>query len=275
MQPTLSIYIDEAGDPGVRDGVRYAVGRHEWLCLSAVAIRSSRSEELPDWVREMRVSANSTQAGALHYHRINAARRKAVCEVLAAKPARAFVLASHKSNMREYVNDRIGSMLESGTFYNWCIRLLLERVTDWAETWMKAELGQLEPMAVAFAQRGHDYDHFNSYVDLLKMQKEAGTLYLKGPGLAPTLLDRSHWSVGPASSLAGLQLADTMASAFYQAANTASPTWDTGPAQALSPIIVSKRSVVANHGVTVFPLPHQAELPEEARAIFRFYGYKF
>jgi hypothetical protein len=275
MEPVLTVYIDEAGDPGVRDGLRYSAGRHEWLCLAAVAIRSTREDEVVGWVREMRRAAHSTQAGALHYHRITVSRRAAVCEVLATKPCRAFVLASHKSNMREYVNSRIGSMLTGGTFYNWCLRLLIERVTEWVERWSLANDQPLVPIRIVFAQRGHNYAHFFAYMDLLKMQKQEGTLFLKGPGLAPALLDRSQWLVEPAHAIAGLQLADTVGSAFYQAANSASPSWDTHPAETLKPIIAHKAGSAHNHGVTVFPLPHQATLPELARPIFRKYGYEF
>jgi hypothetical protein len=228
--PSLSVYIDEAGDPGVKDGLKYAATRHEWLCLSAVVVRTSRDREMIDWIKEMRQAARSTQAGALHYHRIGKARRRAVCSVFAEKPAKAFILCSHKSNMREYVNERIGSMLTGGTFYNWCLRLLLERVTAWCETWQRRELGNIEPAQVVFARRGHNYDHFFSYIDLLKMQRDSGTLFLKGPGLASELLIRDHWSVRPADQHAALQLADTAASAFYQAANTASPSHDLEPA---------------------------------------------
>jgi hypothetical protein len=223
----------------------------------------------------MRAAANSTQAGALHYHRITAARRAQVCRVLAQKPVQAFVMASHKSNMREYVNERIGAMLESGKFYNWCLRLLLERVTAWAELWFARERRPLAPIRIVFARRGHDYDHFFSYVDLLRMQAEAGTLFLRGPGLTPILLDRTHWAVESAESRAGLQLADTVASAFYQAANTASTTWDLEPAKSLREIIHSSQRGAANTGVTLWPLPHQAAVPQEARTIFREYGYEF
>jgi hypothetical protein len=179
-------------------------------------------------------------------------------------------MASHKTNMREYVNARIGKMIESGKFYNWCMRLLLERVTEWAASLQKRESGCLEPLRIVFAERGgHDYEHFFKYIDLLAMQGKENTLYLKGKGLSPELLARDHWSVLPAEKWAGLQLADTVASAFYQAANTASPSWDLAPAEALAPIMAGR----ANVGVTVFPLPSQGVIPQEARRIFRFYGY--
>lgn len=96
-------------------------------------------------------------------------------------------------------------MLEGGTFYNWCLRLLLERVTAWCERRLLADGVELGPIRVCFARRGHDYEHFFSYVDRLRMQKETDTLFLKGPGLAPALLDRTHWTVRAAESVAGLQ----------------------------------------------------------------------
>ncbi|MGE0773688.1 MAG: hypothetical protein AB7G25_09105 [Sphingomonadaceae bacterium] len=114
MPTPLTVYIDEAGDPGVRDGLRYAADRHEWLCISAVVVRTRREAEAVDWVKEMRLAANSTQAGALHYHKVAIGRRLVVCEALASKPVKVFCLASHKSNLREYVNERIGKMLDAG-----------------------------------------------------------------------------------------------------------------------------------------------------------------
>jgi hypothetical protein len=274
--PHLSVFIDEAGDPGVRDGLKYLPTRHEWLCVSAVVVRSSRDQEMIEWVKEMRQAANSTQAGTLHYHRIAKERRHAVCDILGRKPAKAFVFTTHKSNMRQYVNKRMEAMVAGGTFYNWCLRLLLERVTAWCETWQRENLGGLEPLRVVFAQRGHDYEHFFSYIDLLRMQKEAGTLFLRGPGLDTALLDRAHWTVKPAEQLAALQLADTVASAFFAAANTASPSFDLEPAKALAPLIPGgKDGRAADVGVTVWPLPYQAQVPEPSRAIFRHFGYRW
>lgn len=275
MRPTLTVYIDEAGDPGVRDGLAYRSTRHEWLCISAVVTRSNRDREIVDWVKGLRERASSTQSASLHYHKVKADRRVSVCNGLAKHPCRAFVLASHKSNLREYSNPRIGAMMDGGTFYNWCLRLLLERVTSWAETWQKDEITGLEPLRIVFAQRGHNWDHFFSYVDLLRMQKQAGTLFLKGPGLAVELLDRKHWTVEKAALNAGLQLADTVASSFYQAANSAAPNFDIEPACALSPIMPSRRGVAANYSVTLFPLAQQASVPEDARPIFAYYGYTF
>lgn len=278
MEPPLTIFIDEAGDPGVRDGLRYLGERHEWLCLAAAVVPSGSDEQLVQWVKEMRVAAHSHQRGPLHYHRITPARRQAVCAVLAEKPIRGFVMVSHKSNLREYVNPRIRQMIAGGTFYNWCLRLLLERVTAWCERWQRLRLdGTIRPVEIVFARSGaHNYEHFFAYIDKLRMQAENGHLFLRGPGLNPKMLDRTAWSVRPAESWAGLQIADTLASSFYQAANTVAPTWDLEPAKALAPIMAgAPAGKAANTGVTVWPLPDQAAVPDDARAIFRTYGYNF
>lgn len=271
----LTMFVDEAGDPGVRDGLRYLGTRHEWMCVSAVLVRTERDSELVNWIKELRAAANSTQAGMLHYARIHRGRRLAVCDTMASLPCKAFTLASHKSNLREYINPRLQEMIDGGTFYNWCLRLLLERVTAWAERWQRDELGKVEPIEAVFGERGHDWAHFFHYVDLLAMQKRHGTLYLKGPGLAPELLDRSNWRVERAEQNAGVQLADVVASAFYQAANSASPSFDIGPAKALRPIVPTQNGRARNVGLTVFPLQNQAPVPEAAWPIFNAYGYEF
>ncbi len=272
----LTVYIDEAGDPGVRDGLRYLGSRHEWLCTSAVVIRSEREPCVVDWVRDLREVARSRQAGVLHYQRITRERREGVCAKLATFPVRTFTMASHKSNLRDYINPRIQRQMDDGIFYNWCMRLLMERLTAWAWKWMK-ENGGVEPLRIIFAERGgHSYDKMFGYFRTLRMQAEAGTLHLSGPGLQEPTLDQSLWSVAPTTAAAGLQLADVVASAFYQAANAASPSFDQAPAEALRPVVVAgANKTEANVGLTVWPLPRQASLEEASKPIFRHYGYPF
>ncbi|WP_448661492.1 DUF3800 domain-containing protein [Sphingomonas sp. CJ20] len=275
--PALTVFIDEAGDPGVRDGLKYLPGRHEWFCLSAVVIRHSRRHAPVGWVKELRELAGAKQSPHLHFARIAQGRRLHVCDRLATKPLKAFCVASHKSNMREYINPKLGKLDRGDQFYNWCMRLLLERVTGWAAQWHRSEGTNLEPLEIVFARRGgHDYRHMFSYLDTVRMQVAAGTSKLRGVGLEPPTLERDYWSVEPAEKIAGCQLADTIASAIYQGANSASPAWDGAPAKALRPIIAKAPSGgAANCGMTVWPLPHQAEVPAESRPLFEHFGYRF
>ncbi|MFD1610866.1 DUF3800 domain-containing protein [Sphingomonas tabacisoli] len=280
MEPLLSVFIDEAGDPGVKDGLFYRRKRHEWLCLAAVVVRRARatsSDGPVGWVRNIRALAGVRQRPDLHYARVAKERRLRMCAAVADLPIRGFVIASHKSNMREHVNPRLGKLERSDQFYNWCMRLLLERVTRWAATWSRKEGLSLAPLDVTFARRGgHDYEHMFSYFETLRMQVAAGTLILKAGGLACPTVDQTYWKIDRAEKVAGCQLADTIASAFYQAANASSPAFDVAPAKALSPIIArGAGGGAANLGVTVWPLPHQAPVPIGSRSIFEHFGYRF
>ena len=278
MKHSLIVYIDEGGDSGVRDGIRYSGSRYEWFSLGALAIRAS-NELLPvDWVRQINAECGSTQKPDLHYANLSMPKRLRCCEIIADKPVRAFALLSHKTNMREYQNVRMGGGVPEANFYNWCIRLLIERVMYWADRWFKSEGVAPHPIRFVFSEKGgHNYEHLFSYLaGTLSMQARAGSFVKKPKRWIPEMVSREMLSVKRHKSLAGLQLADCIASCFYQAANTASPKWDTSPAKAIfDQVAADELGIRADVGLTVWPLAHQASVPVESRAIFEHYGYKF
>jgi len=273
---SLTVYIDESGDPGVRDGLHYLEMRHEWMTLSACVIRTDRNLEPVEWVQSLQAAACSTQSTSLHYARVHRDKRVPLCQGVASLPIRAFCIATHKSNMRSHVNPVLGKMPKGDQFYNWCMRLLLERVTRWAEQWHLKEKIPLSPLKVIFANRGgHDYDKMFGYFDRLRGQIHGKGPTLSGMGLREPFLIRENWTVEPAEKVAGCQIADAIASAIYQGANASSPNWDMAPALALKKVLAKDRSgVIANMGVTVWPLTHQAEVPEPSRPLFNSFGYK-
>lgn len=272
----LTVYIDEAGDPGVREGAHYGALRHEWLTLSACVIRTDRQLEPVEWVEGLRQIACSNQSTSLHYAKVSKNKRVDLCSAVTQLPLRAFCVASHKSNMRSHTNKVLGKIDKGDKFYNWCMRLLLERVTRWAERWHNKEGTKLDKLNIVFAHRGgHDYDAMFSYFDRLRGQLYSQGPKLSGMGLKEPTLDRSNWLVEPAERIAGCQLADVIASAVYQGANSASPNWDLEPAILLKKIFAKDRAgVAANMGLTVWPLTYQAPLPDESRQLFRAFGYK-
>lgn len=240
-------------------------------------MRTTRSLAPVRWVKELRDIAASTHAQHLHYARLGVGRRLAVCEHLAQKPFRAFCVASNKTNLRQYSNQKLGQFSKGDKFYNWCVRLLFERITAWAEDWYRQEELAPAPLEIVFARRGgHGYRHMFAYFDLLRMQVANGTLVLKSGGLAPPSLERTHWRVAPAESVAGCQIADVIVSAVYQGVNSASPNWDMQPALSLEPIFAKgDDQLAANVGLTAWPLVHQAEIPEDSRPLFEAFGYQF
>ncbi|WP_099186215.1 MULTISPECIES: DUF3800 domain-containing protein [Sphingobium] len=277
METQITVYIDEGGDPGVKDGLKFLNSPYEWFTLGAYVTRSTRHNEPVDLVKDILSLVKGGQSPTLHYAQLGRHNRLPACRKVARSSARAFCFASHKRNLREYHNDILGH-LSFGQFYNWCTRLLLERVMFWYEGMISAGELSLAPMRIIFSHRGgHDYDHMFRYLfGTLVYQAEHGKFKKPPKAFNPTMMKAEFASHVRHEELAGLQLADVVASAFFQATNTVSPNFALEPARALSPIMAEMPPEVARDvGVTVWPLAHQAHIPQEARQIYEHYGYKF
>lgn len=125
------LYIDEAGDDGLKR-VRPIdpVGGSEWLVIGGLLVRSNNEEAVPGWVKEVRHLIGAKQGPALHFRNLSPAKKKAACDMLTTKQAVCFSVCSNKKNMRGWRNDRAAVMGGKQWFYNFCVRFLMERVTD-------------------------------------------------------------------------------------------------------------------------------------------------
>ena len=251
----------------------------EWFTLGAVVVRVDRERDVPDWVRDMREATRSRQRKDLHYRNLSAPNKQRVCRMLATKEVRLFAVASHKANLRLRRNRILGTH-GSQDFYNFCLRWLLERVTGWCARRSMLEHGVLSQVKVVFSQKGdHDYPALMAYLDKLNHQARAGTAILGARNIVPGMITPTLCEVRPHDELAGLQLADIVASAFFQAANSALPTFDETPARLLKPRLAreGRSSSPGGFGLSLLPLPSQGRdlIPEADRAIFRHYGFKF
>ncbi|QDM15546.1 DUF3800 domain-containing protein [Tardiphaga sp. vice304] len=272
-------YIDEAGDPGLRS-VRPIdeVGGTEWLCLGAVVIRASQSSKAVGWVRSMLEEAGVRNPSDLHYRNLPGFRRTSICSATARLPIRAFVLASNKKNMRQYRNLRAERLKSQQWSYNFCLRLLLERVTHFCFEHAKAENAPGRLLKIVYSERGgHSYGQTTAYQELLKSQSKAGTMLLTKRRIYWEVLDWRLAEAASHKSSAGAQLADVIASAFYQAVDTLPPTkLDNSFAKLLKPIMARDDGLYMNYGLALQPTPpSKAKLTDQQKEIFEFYGYKF
>jgi len=277
--PYYIAFIDEAGDPGLK-AVRPidANGASEWLCLGAVVMRVSQEANCVQWVRSMLTKAGSGNRLDLHYRNLPPFRKRIICSELAKLPLRAFVLASNKKNMRQYRNLRAERLKSQQWFYNFCLRMLLERVTHFCFEHAKREGAEGRLLKIVYSERGgHSYGQTTAYHELLKSQTKAGALVLTKRRIFWEVLD---WRLAEAAShktSAGAQLADVVASSFYQAMDTLPPTkWNNEFAQLLKPIVATDDGVYMGYGLALQPTPPSAaRLTAEQKQIFEFYGYRF
>lgn len=276
--PYFVAYFDEAGDPGIKAVAPIdPKGASEWFTVGCTVVRATNERSLVGLVRSIKDSIRSTQSPDLHFRNLVEYKKLPVCNRLADQDLRFFVVASNKKNMRGYRNPQAEavSMHPNDWFYNFCIRVLLERLTEWCAARSIRETGQPKHVKLVFSKRGgHSYRHVETYVHLLIKQIETGRLFLTARAPDPRVLDHRLVEVIEHNKSAGCQIADVVASAFFQAVNPASKRWTTTHAEALRPRVASKNGAHKNFGVTLLPWSNWTlRITNDQRKIFRFYGY--
>lgn len=274
-------YIDEAGDPGLSK-IRTSTerGSSEWLVLSAIVVRTETEPQVVEWVRDIRASIGSVQGPALHYRTLSDDKKAAVCSAIAGLPLRGFVLLSNKKNMQGYRNTRVEAARGASTqeyFYNFCLRLLLERVTHFVERHSLIAHSQPKHAELVFSERGGlRYSQTIEYLALLMEQARSQTTFLERREVRWRVLHPMLMSAIAHNRSAGSQLADPVASAFFQATNTSGDgKWNTRFAELLAPRMLSVRGKYENLGVSLQPTPYRrANLTDEQKRVFHFYGFK-
>ncbi len=272
-------YIDEAGDPGLKK-VRPIDpnGASEWLVLSAVAMKASREPLVKGWVENIVADLGIRQRPDLHYRDLSPTRKISAGNQIATLPLRVFAICSNKKNMRQYRNPRAEKIPSQQWFYNWCIRLLLERVTAFCGARTIEDYGTRKMVKVEFSERGgHRYSQTNAYQYYLKFQQQGNKIYLKKREPVTSMLDWNLMTAFPHEERAGLQIADYVASSFYQAIDCGGPgEWDIEPAKTLGPVLPKEQGARRDFSVSLFPTPAwKADLTVDQKLIFEYFGYEF
>lgn len=156
--------------------------------------------------------------------------------------------------------------------------MLLERVTAFCDARTQLDYGKRRPVKIEFSERGgHRYSQTSAYHYYLRQQQQGGTVYLTKRQPVTDMLDRDLMDAFPHGERAGLQLADLVGSAFYQAIDTGGQTkWNLEPAKALAPIMAKENRSSKDFGVALFPSRWwEADLTREQQEILRYYGYEF
>lgn len=271
------LYIDEAGDDGLKR-VRPVDenGSSEWLFIGGVLTRASNEQMAVEWVKSIRSDINARQGPALHYRNLSPTKRLRACQMLADLPCRLFVVASNKKNMRGHTNHKAAKMGGRQWFYNYCVRLLMERVTQYCKARSIKQNGKTDYMRVVFSARGgHSYGQTKAYWEHLKSQAASNTTFLNKRQIAHDVLRFNLVDYYPHTQVAGLQLADIAASAFYQASDTSSSRWDIEPAKSLAPRMATEGGKIRDYGLVLQPTkPKIANLNTDQKKIFLHYGFK-
>ncbi|SEN77279.1 Protein of unknown function [Gemmobacter aquatilis] len=189
-------------------------------------------------------------------------------------PVRIFTVCSNKKNMRGYNNERAATAGGKQWFYNWIVRIMMERATNYCLENSVKKLGRPAKMKVLFSARGgHSYGQTKAYWEWLRAK---GRPFLDLYEIRFEVLSFGLVDYVPHYMHAGLQLADIAASSMYQAVEARSTRWSTACAEALSPVMARSGGSVVDTGLVL--QPHKIDaigLSGEQKMIFQHYGYRF
>jgi hypothetical protein len=271
-------YIDESGDDGLKAVKPLSFpGSSEWLVLSAVVIRAANESKVAGWVQDIRSGFRSNQAKALHFADLSHTNKITACKKIATLDLRCFAVASNKKNMQGYTNPDASKIPSQCWFYCWMTRVLLERVTRFVLDRSMMEHGEPRFLRIEYSARGGlKYTQMKAYYEWLRMKR--ANPFLPWGKICFKVMHQNLLRVYPHLEREGLQLADTVASAFFKACDK----HDTGGCDPQYAMLLRERMArepdnhngkLSGYGLKLLPSLAKANLDPDQAAIFRHYGY--
>jgi hypothetical protein len=273
-------FIDEAGDIGTR-GTRPMVpmGSSEWFVLAAVVVSADNEQNCKFWIRDILKGIASTQRTDLHFRKLQKWKKQRACALLASYPIRCFVICSNKRSLIDYRNERVEKMRNQDWFYSSLTRYLLERVTKFvAENSMK-EHGDVRKIKIIYSDRnGINVGQMAAYYEKLKNQTRSGRMVLNRGNLVWETYHSLLLRRGKPDTIAGLQCADLLASAFFKACDHyhtggCDPSYAMQFRNRMGRIPDRASGKIAGFGVKVLPNFSPKNWRSEQSKVFCNYGY--
>lgn len=206
---SFRVYVDESGDEGFvfnTDGS----GSSRWLVLSAVVVRTKNDLSLVQLVRETRKLLGRQPGQHLHFSDLKHEQRVPYIRQIAASSIRTVTIAVHKPS----IHDPEKFQAEKFLLYRYATRLLLERVS-----WLCRDnrvTGEGDGTAeTIFSNRSiMSYEGLRDYLRLLQTKSDPMDVRIDWSVILPDAVRAVNHD-----QLAGLQVADAVASGFYYAVN--------------------------------------------------------
>jgi Protein of unknown function (DUF3800) len=246
MKSSFIAYVDESGDEGFvfnADGS----GSSRWFVLSAAVIRQTDDLQMVSCLKEVRSVLKKEPKTPLHFVDLKHEQRVPYIRRVGELPIRTVSVLVYKPLIAEPEKFQNTKYL----LYRWATRLLLERVS-----WLVRD--QRRPgegdgfTDVIFSNRSNmSYEDIRDYLRLLLKQSEANPSQVQ---IDKTVIDPDRISAVEHSKLAGLQVADAVASGFHFAlkVNRYGET-ETGYLPHLKKTIYRHKAVALGYGLKLWP----------------------
>ena len=249
------------------------------MAMSAIIIARQNFASIDAWHENLLSKLKINQTRHIHFKNLNDRQKATACQYLSNLPLRIFTVLSNKRTMRQHENQNAQIRGGKQWFYNWIVRILLERVTDYCERRSNRSGLDAKKIHIVFATTGmHSYSQTAAYHEILKIQTNAENVLLDKLSPNYSVLDAMRIDHFLARDVPGLQLADIAASAFFNAVDNL----DTGPCSPEYAKMLSTRVGIRpngskmDYGLILQPTKaNPLSLPPDQREIFEYYGYGF
>ncbi len=246
MNPSFVVYIDESGDEGFvfnSDGS----GSSRWFVLSAAVIRKVNDLQMVSCLKETRQVLGKPPKTPLHFVDLKHEQRIPYIRRVGELPFRTVSVLVYKPLITEPENFQNTKYL----LYRYTTRLLLERVSWLCRVYRRANEGN-GCAEVIFSNRSNmSYDDIRDYLNLLINQHSDDPQKVQ---IDPTIIIPDQIRSVEHSKLAGLQVADAVASGFHFAVkvNRYGET-ETSYLPHLKRTIYRQQKTVIGYGIKVWP----------------------
>lgn len=210
MTASFTAYIDESGDEGFKflPGEK---GSSRWLVLSAVVFRGSNALAPVRVLKSARELLNKPPKYALHFRELRHEQRVAYTGVIAKEKFLTVSVLSYKPD----IPNPESFQQERNLLYKYLTRLLVERISWLARDHLKPGDGDGTAQLIFSDRAAMSYEDLRTYIDLLYQQHAmGGDIRIHWPAIKTAQIQ----AVGH-TKLAGLQVADAIASGLFYAVN--------------------------------------------------------
>lgn len=206
--PSFVAYIDESGDEGFQF-LPNETGSSRWLVLSAVVFRKTHDLTGVELLKNVRALIGKQPKKALHFRELKHEHRIPYARAIGSARVRIVSVAIYKPA----VKNKEHYQREAHKLYRYATRLLLERVSwlcnDYVET------GQDGKVDLIFSNRSAmSYEDLRDYLLLLRDGAPAASCSINWERVDPMAVRAVNHD-----QLAGLQIADAVASGIFLALN--------------------------------------------------------
>lgn len=249
MNSSYAAYVDEAGDDGCTPK------SSEWLILSAVVTnKATDARTLKTVFDSSRLVLNKSEQKPFHFRRLPHHQRVPYVSQIAGAPVAAItVLVNKQSVWRDRFSDR-------HRLYHYAIRLLVERIS-----WLSRDRNGTISELMLSTRRGLSSSAVREYLDSLLANPKPSSARANEVRIAPGTMERTKVFTFENEEMLGLQMADAVASGFYNAVEARYGFIEARYARMLKPIVYNYRGRYRSYGLKFFPPPAEKLIETDPR----------